>query len=478
MRYQERIYIQNQNSVVRNRALTNVNMSSDFCVFNSPLFNVSGATKIDCTGTTTDGKYIISANTQTIPLTFQFTANTASFLQTDANFRYEIYKYDEGLNGFGTIPVYKSDRLNYSAFSATNETTQLVPSSGLTMDGDYLVKGFYQFSACTNFLKLLGKGIDTINYISGQEYGIYNNNLDYYFVAIKEAEKPLFTNNTSNSVAANRLIQTTVLPPAGITDIAIPSNLIGDFILTLNGLVLANGYDYSFSITGGVVTLTAQTLTDDIITFTYTSLGGNNLNSDSISITMPIVSGVTDGEGSNLVYFNTTTQKYEIYTSITPLQSNDIIVILNGATLANGIDYYQSTSNPKRIILEGSLLVGDIITMVYFPTTNTVNGLNTSTPVVSWQIENPPQKANGYFSLEVSTGNTFSSFYYSGKSDYFVGETLYADTFVATGTVGTTLYYRVKNEKNYETLCGNLLTTTTYSDTIPIIIQSNSINSY
>jgi len=48
MRYQERIYIQNQNSAVRNKSISNVNMSSDLCVFSSPTFDISGATKINC----------------------------------------------------------------------------------------------------------------------------------------------------------------------------------------------------------------------------------------------------------------------------------------------------------------------------------------------------------------------------------------------------------------------------------------------
>jgi hypothetical protein len=74
--------------------------------------------------------------------------------------------------------------------------------------------------------------------------------------------------------------------------------------------------------------------------------------------------------------------------------------MLNGVTLANGGDYYQSISNPKRIILEGDLLIEDIITIVYYPTT-TVNGLITSNPIVSWRIANSPELVNGNFILEV-----------------------------------------------------------------------------
>ena len=176
--------------------------------------------------------------------------------------------------------------------------------------------------------------------------------------------------------------------------------------------------------------------------------------------------------------FNTTTGKFEIYTNITPVESNTILVMINGATLANGIDYYQSSSNPKRIILEGDLMIGDIITIIYFPITNVVNGLITNTPVVSWAIANPPQLVNGIFSLEVSSASTFNTLYSSGSTSYVIGQTTYSNSFIASGNVGTTLYYRVKNEKNYATLCGDIVSSTAYSETIPIVIQTNSINSY
>jgi hypothetical protein len=152
--------------------------------------------------------------------------------------------------------------------------------------------------------------------------------------------------------------------------------------------------------------------------------------------------------------------------------------MINGITLANNIDYYQSTSNKKRIILEGDLLIGDIMTIVYFPVSNVVNGIFINNPTISWLVNNAPQLVNGYFSLEVSTGSTFNTMYYSGSTDYIVDENIYSDSFIASGSVGTTLYYRVKNTKDYETVCGVKINTTAYSETIPITIQSNSINSY
>jgi len=474
MRYQEPIYIQNENSAVRNKRIFNVNMSSDLCIFESPLFSMSGASKIDCSGST-GTTYIISTAT-TIPLIFDFTANTESFITNDATFKYEIYKYNSVAEIFTQPPIYQSETFNYSGFSGTSAITENVPVSNLNLDGEYLVKGFYQFSACTTFLSKLGKTIDTLTYIDGSQYGLYDNNLDYYFIAFKAADTPLFSLNGNNTPPANQLFQQVIIPTDGQETFVISYNYAGYFILTLNGLVLAPEYDYTYS--GNVVTFNAPCVLGDIITVNYTTTGGNNLVGDNISIDIPIVSGITDGQGINNPYYNITTDKYEVYTSVTPALNGDVLVMINGVTLASGLDYYQSTSNTKRIILEGDLIVGDLITLVYFPSTSTINGLSTSLANITWSIANPPQTVNGEFTVEISTGSSFTTLYSSSTQPYIIGVTLYNDSFTVSGTVGTTLYYRIKNEKSYITLCDDTITSIAYSDTIPIIIQTNAINSY
>jgi hypothetical protein len=106
---------------------------------------------------------------------------------------------------------------------------------------------------------------------------------------------------------------------------------------------------------------------DDLLTLVYTTSNVNNLSSDILYITT-LASGSTDNQGSNTSYYNTTTGKYEIYTDTTPLEGNSILVMLNGVGEWWWL-LYQSISNPKRIILEGDLLIEDIITIVYYPTT-------------------------------------------------------------------------------------------------------------
>ena len=472
MRYQQLIYIQNQHQGVRNKDILNVNTSSDICVFNSPLYTVSGASKIDCTGTT-GTTYVISTGT-TIPVTFNFTANTDSFNTYNTTFNYEVYKYNTDLNIFVVPPVYKSETFEFSAFSATSAITESIPVSDLSLDGEYLIKGYYSFDSCTEFMSQFSVKIDTSYYKYGTEYGLYQPSTDFYFIAIKEAEKPIFSLGVETQPVGS-LFQQVILPPAGITNFVITNDYLGEFVLTLNGLTLAYDYDYTYS--GSLITLNAPTTEEDIITVIYTKSDATNISADNIDVTS-ISSGTTNNQGSNKVYYNTTTNKFEIYTNNTPKEGSDIIVMINGATLANGVDYYQSTSNLNRIILEGDLIIGDMVTIVYFPEATVINGLQTNYPMVVWNVQTPPKTTLGEFNLEVSTTSTFNTFYYSGSTPYVLNQTVYHDSFTASGTVGTVLYYRVKNHKKLETLCGYIVDSIVYSETVPLTIQTNSINSY
>lgn len=474
MRYQQPIYIQNENSAVRNKDINNVNMSSDICIFSAPLFDMTGATKLDCSGSTGTTHVITTATT--IPIYFNFTGNTDTFTANSATFNYEIYKFNHNTNTFTLPSVYKSNTFQYSGFSGTSILVENVPVSGLSLDGEYLVKGYYQYSACTEFLSKLGKTVDTLTFRHGNEYGLYDNNLDYYFIAFKGADEPKFLINASNNPSLNQLFQQVILPENGETTFNILYNNSSNVMVTLNGLVLAKDLDYSLS--NSILTLSASTVKGDVLTFIYTAGYSNNLVGENINISSPITSGATNLQGTNLVYYNTDTKKYELFTTLEPVNNSSIIIMLNGAVLTNGLDYYQSVSNAKRIILEGIILVGDIITIVYAPTTGVFNGIISNFPAITWQITNPPQTTNGVFTLEISSANTFTTLYDSVTQSYVVGQTRYFANFVATGQTGTKLYYRVKNEKNYETLCGINLTDIKYSEVVPITIQTNSINSY
>lgn len=490
MRYQEPIYIQNNHNGVRNRDMFNVSTSSDMCIFEAPLFNVSGASKIDCsTGATSPATYILN-NETSIPLQFQFTANTDSFTGNNVTFSYEIYKYSQNGSLFLISPVYQSGDIEYSGFTSFSSLTQNVPISNLLLDGEYLIKGYYKYPICTDFLSRLGKVENTYLYRRGIAYGLYEPTTDYYFIAIGKTVTPILLNNGSNNPATGKLVQQVVLPESfitfnedgdevvesGVKTFTLDSNFAGDFLVTFNGLTLTKNLDYTFS--GTMVTLNEPMMSGDVISVIYTSSGSNSFKTDSLEITSTISSGTTDNQGNSLAYFNTTTNKYEIYTTVTPNNGDSIIVMINGVTLANGVDFYQSSTNLKRLILEGDLVKGDLLVIAYFPNSGVVNGLTTSSPFVSWLIDPPPSNNSGLFTLEVAYDKNFTNIYTSATTPYVTGEIGYGLGFTASGSVGTILYYRVKNGKNYTTICGNTISADTYSETVSVTIQSNSINTY
>jgi hypothetical protein len=460
------------------------------CIFEAPLFNVSGASKIDCsTGATAPATYLLNNETN-IPLEFQFTANTSTFTGNNVSFSYEIYKYNQSGNIFLIAPVYASGDIAYSAFTSFSSLTQNIPITSLNLDGEYLIKGYYKYPVCTDFLNRLGKVENTFLYRRGIAYGLYEPTTDYYFIAIGKTVTPILLNNGSNNQAAGRLVQQIILPESfvtfnedgdevplsGVKTFNLDSSFVGDFIVTFNGLTLTKDLDYTFS--GTVVTLNEAMMAGDVLSVIYTSAGSNSIKTDNLEITSTITTGTTDNQGDNLAYFNITTNKYEIYTTVTPNNGDSIIVMINGVTLTNGVDFYQSSTNPKRIILQGDLVKGDLLVIVYFPNTGVVNGLTTSSPFISWIVDPPPPNNNGLFTLEVAYDKNFTNMYASATTPYVSGEIGYGVGFTASGTVGTILYYRVKNAKNYTTICGNTISADTYSETVSVTIQSNSINTY
>lgn len=491
MSYQERIYGQCGLCPERNQTTRSINTSSDLYVFNRPSYTVTGTTKIDCTSppnsglTSGDtGVYLISGQTG-ITVGFIFTGNTQSF--TDLNqskFTYSVYKYNTSLSGFNRNAIYTSPTIEWSSFSATSATTQTIPISALNIDGDYIIKGNFINNVATEFATLLGETYDTSKNIDSDQYAIYQSDRDFYFVSVKESDVPTIAQGTNQVLPVGTFIVTSIELTTNQTTVSV-SDTFQSYIIALNGVTLAENYDYTVTgITSGSVSTTLITLNSpavfgDILTAAYISVGSNNEIVDKIiDINSPIVSGVTNGQGSNSVYYNTTTAKYELFIDSDPATSNDIMVTVNGAILANNIDYYQSTTNPRRIILNGSLFVGDIVIVYYNSLNNVVGNILTTTPVVSWFITNPPINTNGKFTVEVSTGSTFSAITSSASTNYIIGEVNYNSPLPITGSYGDVYYYRIKNEKDYYTLCNSIVKSIKYSEVIPITIGINSTNSY
>jgi len=475
MSYSERIYIQNANCCVRNQDLLNIRTSGDFCEFNPPFYDISGATKIQPLSATSEGVYMLT-DENSIDLKIIFSGGPSYSGETVKAF-VDFYKYDLKNNIFSRSSIYQVEEIPLSAISTTSAYTITVPTNIITPDNEYLIKTYFEFDACTEFLNILDVRYNNQN-LNGNQYGIYDSNFDYYISVSNVADTPIFSVSSvmTNSIQGN-LVAYSIFPTNDGQTNFVLQNYAGHVMVNLNGITLAPTYEYIIS--GNILTISAGTKTTDVITLVHVlgSTSTQGLNHDFIKVST-IISGSTGGQGTNNVYYNTDYNKYEIYTSVNIAPNNDVIVILNGVTLANNIDYYKSISNDKRIILNGTILPNDIINIYYFSNVTYVGSIYTNTPTVSWRIDHAPTLVNGKFTLEVSTASTFTTLTYSSATQYIVGNTNYTDNMIISGTVGTMYYYRVKNEKFYQPITGNTLNSIAYSEIIPVMVQTNSINSY
>lgn len=474
MRRQENIYIQSENSCVRNKDIQNVNTSSDICVFNAPTFNMSGATKI-MTGmtSTTDGVHIVNNLQNTIDMEIVFTGNLDSFLAEELFFSFDVYKlYD---NDFLSPPIYTSPFYSNPQYNSYY-LEPIIPLDSLNIDGEYLLKGKYNYKVCTDILSRLNLRNITTSTNLNMPYNGYNETYDYYFVAIREADIPQFTiGETSENVMGNLVVVSFIVE--GKENVFIlDTPPLGMPMVTLNGLVLANEVDYTFS--GLTLTLNGETVVDDIVNMIFVGKDNTDgLVGQNIFIDGVIPSGPLGGEGTSDVYYNTTTSKYEIYTVTTP-KSGDVVITLNGVVLANGIDYYQSVTKANRFILEGSLVENDIITIIYNGDVSYIGNVDSTSFQINWTILNAPQNTFGKFITEVSSDKSFINLTYTAETNYVIGQNGYSSDLFLSGAIGTELYYRVKNEKNYITISNDVIQSIAYSETIPIVINTNSFNSY
>jgi hypothetical protein len=149
--------------------------------------------------------------------------------------------------------------------------------------------------------------------------------------------------------------------------------------------------------------------------------------------------------------------------------------------LTKDIEYYLSGSDNRRVILGVTINVGDIIEAFYQPSNAVNGGISTNSPIISWSINNAPSDTNGKFTIEVTDPSdlSYSSLIYSEELDYVLGEKTYSKLITLTNAVaGDKFIYRVKNEKFYIPILGEIIYTYSYSDNNKIEILTNAGNSY
>lgn len=461
---------------------TQLNYTGSTCLFTGTCNDVNSVVcDLDFTATTINSEEIYNITGQTeIGLGFNFTANTSEFLDKNTTFKFQIFKYDHTLGYFIDSSKFESETYEWSSFSATSAITVSVPVDSLTLDGDYLIKSYFTHDVCTEFALLNGDRDTLPSNNLGSEYRLYEPYRDFHFVAFNSADTPIITASVGKSDPLGSLIVSGLILD-GTSNTSVLPSAESDFMVSINGLTLQEDLDYTLSALTNTTLLTFNDtiVSGDVLTYAYTNTeNSSNIRGEGVEVTTAIVSGTTGNQGSEKVYYNTTSGKYELYTDLVP-SGGDLIVTINGATLAGNIDYYLSTTDSNRIILEGDLVVGDVIG-IYYTTNVTIQGDVTIPSFnISWGITNEPQNTNGLFTVEFSDSEDFTTLLTtSATTQYVEGQITYSVPIELSGNVGDVQYYRIKNEKTYEDICGNPFTTTAYSEVIDITIQTNAFNSY
>ena len=398
------------------------------------------------------------------------------------NFTAVIYPYDVFTSSFSRESLF-SQSFDYTRFSGESGTTLSIPLSSIG-EGEYIIKGYFEYPIKTLLQRQLEIRRNSINtYVRGTEYNIYNPETDWYFLNMFEADIPNFAN--TDSINPNTIPNLTV--DSTITnsgDTIFYYNSLSEPLVSYNGVVLANNLEYSANTDSELpyIELFKPALDKQIVTLAYVRDGNpENLQVDTYKVTLPISSGATNDQSStDKLYYNTTQETFEYYLPVQP--QGDVIFTLNGTPLTDDIEYYRSSSDLTRIIITEEIKGGDLIQVFYVPLTGLFGPLQTNKPTLSWSINNAPLPGqSGLFTVEVVKRDDvdFENIQYFATTPYVIGQKTYSVTMdFSNASAGSKFLYRVKNEKFYTPIVGEIITSVAYSDSIPIEIVTNKGNIY
>jgi hypothetical protein len=397
----------------------------------------------------------------------------------------EIYKYDQGVAKF-TPSALQTFTIPYENLSGNTVNTIIVASEDIG-EGEFIIKSYWDYNVNTLIAKQQNIRLNTLNtYKRGELYGLYTPETDWYFINMLEASKPTFNSSVAPNIGGiNSLVVQTQFTQSGKTDYFM--NSLSDPIVSYNGAVLAKNIEYS-AFTGGLsgspkpfIRLLFDPLDRQILTYAYVDDGkSNDLFADLYTVSSTISSGATGTQSeTDRVFYNINQNKYEFYMVNVPATA--IVLSINGSVLAVGVEYGQSGSDPRRIILENDINHDDIIEAFYTPTNAIMGGISSNKPIISWSIVTEPKNNSGVFTIEVADeeDTTFTNVLYSVEVSYVINQKTYSSIITLTNAkAGDKFIYRIKNEKFYTPIIGEIIYSVSYSDTVPIEILTNSGISY
>ena len=463
------------NDCIKNSMSTNLELNSDFEDFIFPDVNISGTTKIS-SGLTINSAEVYNFNSQSgLTINFIFTGNTSSFNKVH-KFGYDVQKWVDETSGF-TQTVYNkeidfSNTFTYNDFINTNE----LKYNG---DSEYIINLYYIFSGNT---LPLGNTIifNTKDFIlPNLEYSNYSENYSGYFSIYNEP------NINLSEIGEVRLFEGTYnyevldLEESGQTEFFISKTPTKIINLNLNGLSLLYGNEILGEIEytndlNKIIIKSGLTSSGDIITIQYIA----DDNQPEFYVDSFYVNDLTDR-----IQLNTGTTKYEFLLENTP--SSDVNLILNGLKLNEGIDFYKSITNLRKLIFhETSIEVGDTLIALY-QTDFDIGNVYSSAVTINFQ--SILEQEEGEFLLEVtdSFDTDFLNPIYSASTDYSFGglyETVKGEIYQYFLTfspiqINQTYLARIKNTKQVD-FVEYTINPFSFSNVITFKAGDNSIESY
>ena len=261
-------------------------------------------------------------------------------------------------------------------------------------------------------------------------------------------------------------------------------------IVAVNGVQLTEGLDWiSLPENVGLIEIISGTLNPqrDILTVTYLDLQRDtedifNLNEDFVELDAFMVTGITTDVTYTAatrpsVNLNTVKSRQEVLTTKPMVTDSFIIFVVNGVRLTENVDYFRSSSDNRRLIMDPSstINVGDAISIFYLTDDSSElfdNGFfRTLKPTLNWytpESYEQYQSNKGQFLLQVTTASdtNFESPIQQKFVDFDKLNSFYEQELDELPTdQGEKFLYRVYFFKDYTILFGNTITTRNVSQT-------------
>ena len=465
----------------------NVNTYVSPCVedFTSPTYYLSGATKPMTGLTITSDSTHNMSEVDDFDLIYNFTGST-DYTGYTGEFCYGVV---------GVLPANLiADRCTpFSGLTGSTLVTNYNNTEVSTVDNEYITKSWVKFnSKCVT-----GLTIDTSDY--EVEFSVYD-----YLVTITNPPKPSLLENPTNIFDDMDFVSETIpIQIVGSNSFQLTESPVGTVVvLNINGVNVYKS-DYSLNSTTNTITLLNGITFEatDVVQVYYNKtqqLNPSDLQlNNRIKMDMFQVTGITTGFTSsftattydNVVNYNNTNNRLEIFLNENIETSIEPIVTINGLSLLFNSDIYKSNIVKNKLILDDSLslIVGDIVSVYYYhndvQNPGDLGVLRTTTPTVKWSSsQNITRNASSSaeFTVQVAErGDTsFTTILYTGTTNYDTDVTSYSLELGPITTSSISDYiYRIKFTKDYVTsIVINSYQTTEYSDMGSFKLDWNYIN--